>query len=108
MALDFDPLDLGRHADALGDPADWFVDSQLHYPRVVRHSSGRAEYLIDAEGSLRPLAELPSLPGHLLPRAVHLGHRYEFGPAPDAKGPGIDLASAPGAFRLGAVVTNPG
>jgi hypothetical protein len=53
-------FDLSKHADTLGDPADYFVDEHAGAYRVVRHSDGVVVGLLHPDGVILPYAQAPN------------------------------------------------
>jgi len=53
--MDHDPL-LTVHAEVLGDPALFFVETLGPVVRVVEHATGLPRFVVDESGRLRPYA----------------------------------------------------
>jgi hypothetical protein len=105
----FDPFDLARHANVLGDPAQYFLDLQSGVPLVVRHADGAPVFVVDDRGQLRPHAEYRAgaIAPHELPEVEATPNRFHFGRGRRRMRAGAEYAGAKTGFAFGATVTNP-
>jgi hypothetical protein len=87
-------FDLNAHADTLGDPSAFFIESEGRaFPLVIEQATGLVRFVI-AEGKLHPYDDHASTHSHLLSVGCTVKNPpgFEGFPAHDRTAPHFDLA----------------